>query len=403
MYRKIQGTIDYYNDEIGMYNYLIDSFRKILSLFNYKEFNTPMLEYVDLFKRSIGDLTDIVEKEMYVFTSASGKQIALRPENTAGVIRSYIENNLSFTPGLKRYFYIGAQFRRERPQKGRLRQFHQVGCETIGSNSPFLDAEIIYMASEFLNKINVNNFEIQINSIGCMKCRPLYLEKLKLYYNDVLDEICQNCNNRFEKNLLRLFDCKNNDCQKHKVNAPKITDNLCEECSVHFDNLKNAMNLYNLKYNINNTLVRGLDYYTNTIFEFVNNELGAQNAVLAGGRYNYLIGLLGGKDEPAIGFAAGVERLILSLSDNFVQYNDKKIFIALQSNNAYGFAVKIASDIRKNKNIAVEINCLDKSLKAQMRMANKLNFDYLIVLGEEEVKTGNYKIKDLKTGTEEVW
>lgn len=401
MLKKIQGTTDYFSDELNKFNYVIDSFKELVLLYNYEEFNSPMLEYVDLFKRSIGDLTDIVEKEMYVFGSSDKKQVALRPENTAGIIRAYIENNLHFIPGLKRFFYTGAQFRRERPQKGRLRQFHQVGCEVIGSDSPYLDAEIIFMASKYLEKIGIKNIEININSIGCLNCRKKYLEVLKKYYQSVKSDICENCQNRLEKNTLRILDCKNDKCGKYKLEAPKITDNICQDCEKHFDYVKKTLDVYKLKYNIDKFLVRGLDYYTKTIFEFTNNDLGSQNAVLAGGRYNYLITHLGGRDEPAVGFAAGVERLILSLSNNYFINRNKKIFIAIQSEEVYNSAIKLADILRQKKNMAVELNYLNKSLKAQLRIANKRNFDYLVVYGDEELKTGNIRIKNLFTGIEE--
>jgi histidyl-tRNA synthetase len=401
MYKKIQGTIDYFGDKILKFNHIINTFKNIVSIYNYEEFLSPVIEYADLFKRSIGDLTDIVEKEMYIFNSSSGKQIALRPENTAGLIRGYIENNLHFVPGLKRYFYSGAQFRRERPQKGRLRQFHQVGCEVVGSNSPLLDAEIISMASKYLKKLNITNIVININSIGCKNCRSVYVEKLKKYYNEIKNDICQNCLNRLEKNPLRILDCKVQQCQQHKNNAPKITDNLCSDCEQHFEKLKKTLDDYKLEYTINKFLVRGLDYYTNTIFEFTNNDLGSQNAVLAGGRYNYLIKHLGGSEEPAVGFAAGVERLMLSLNDDFMQPKPKKLFIAIQNDTAYDFAVKLSEKIRLTEKVAVELNYFDKSLKAQLRIANKRNFDYLIVIGDSESETKTFRIKNFNTGKEE--
>ncbi|HOK39454.1 MAG TPA: histidine--tRNA ligase [bacterium] len=399
--KKVQGFLDYFNNDIILFNYIIEKFKTIVAKYNFQEMITPIMEYVELFNRTLGSGTDIVEKEMYIFNSSKEKQIALRPENTAGIIRAYIENNLSHNlSGIKKFFYIGPMFRHERPQKGRLRQFYQLGCEVIGSHSPYSDAEIIMLANNFLLSLNLYNIELHINSIGCNTCRKEYLKVLINYYEQQKENICENCKIRLQKNPLRLLDCKEEKCIAIKNNAPKINQHICNDCKSHFENVLKILNNFNIKYLINPFLVRGLDYYTHTTFEFINKNLGAQNAVLAGGRYNDLIEILGGEKEPAIGFAAGLERLLLSSQNLEIKSNQKKIFIATYNYNAHDYALQIAEKIRKINNYSVEINFLDKSLKAQLRTADKLDFDFVIVIGDDEINSKKFKIKNLKTGEE---
>lgn len=398
MIQKVQGTLDYFGDDIIKFNYIIDEYKRILKLYNYEEFITPIIEYAELFNRCIGSETDIVEKEMYIFNSSTEKQIALRPENTAGIIRAYIENNLSFVSGLKKFFYVGPMFRHERPQKGRLRQFYQLGCEAIGSSSPWIDAEVIITADKFLKRLGLDQIELNLNSIGCAECRKEYLEKLKNYYSRYIDNICMNCKNRLSRNPLRVLDCKEEKCSIIKNNAPAITDFLCKNCEENFKMVLSVLEKNKINFIINKFLVRGLDYYTNTTFEFLNKNLGSQNAVLAGGRYNNLIQILGGNDEPAVGFAAGLERLIISLSDKNIKSDEKKIFIATYNKESFDYAFELSEKLRDMNNLCVEMNTSDRSLKAQLRTADKFDFDYLIVIGDDEIKSKKFKIKNLKSG-----
>ncbi len=377
--------------------------RKIYSNYGYKEIITPIIEYTELFQRSIGNYTDIVQKEMFTFTDRKGRSISLRPEGTAGVIRAYIENNLAYLAGIKKFFYFGPMFRAERPQKGRYRQFYQFGTEAIGSDSPLLDAEVIKMNLELFKALGINNIQIKINSVGCKNCRNKYTEKLKKFLQQRIESLCDDCKVRSEKNPLRVFDCKNPQCQLQYNKAPVIIDNLCSECSAHFESFKQFLNYMEVKYIIDPKIVRGFDYYTRTVFEITSESLGTQNAILGGGRYDYLVQHLGGKPTPAVGAASGVERLLLLLDEKNkkLKFSEKiSIFVATTENVPQQIILKIVELLRKN-NIVTFLSYSKRSLKSQLNEANKLNVNYALIIGEDEIKEKSLILRNMKKSFQE--
>jgi len=310
--KTVRGFRDLLGEEAKKYRLVVDTARQILQRYNFEEIILPTVEYTQLFTRSIGEATDIVEKEMFTFTDKGGRDVALRPEGTAGAVRAYIENRLYADGTYKKLFYEGSMFRHERPQKGRYREFHQIGAEILGTANPLADAEIIKIADEILKALKVPA-TIEINSLGCKKCRPAYREALLEYLNSRREELCEDCQRRLERNPLRILDCKEEGCQLIASQAPKITDYLCEECKAHYESVKNYLTALGVEYRENPHLVRGLDYYSKTVFECISEELG--KTVIAGGRYDYLVEELGGPPTPALGFAAGVERLALLVKE----------------------------------------------------------------------------------------
>ncbi len=396
----VKGTRDILYPETEFLFELQNKIHNTFSAYGFEEISTPIMEYTELFKRSIGDFTDIVQKEMFTFKDRKGRDICLRPEGTAGVIRAYIDNGFAFKSGITKLYYSGAMFRAERPQKGRLREFHQFGCEAVGSNSPLLDAEIIKMNLELLNNIGLDNLKLKINSVGCRDCRKDYLEGLKNFLMDNYNELCDDCKVRAENNPLRVFDCKNEKCQDIYSNAPMLTDNLCESCNAHFEEVKKYLDIMNIKYEIDNKLVRGFDYYTNTVFEITTGVLGAQNAILGGGRYNYLVEHLGGKPAPAVGAAAGIERIYIALTEsNKIKpgKEKKRIFIVTAGDVDISVKLKVA-DFFRNNNIPALFSYDSKSLKSQFKEADKLKCNLVVVIGEEELKDNKITLKDLNTG-----
>ncbi|MBU4342600.1 MAG: histidine--tRNA ligase [Candidatus Omnitrophica bacterium] len=394
MLKALRGTKDILPDEARLWQYIEASSRYIFSIYGYKEIRTPVIEEASLFIRSIGNATDIVQKEMYVFTDRGGRQIALRPEATASVVRSYIENSIGNKEGLSKLFYIGPMFRSERPQKGRQRQFHQLGVEAIGSDAPLLDAEIILLAGDLLKKLNIHNFKIKINSLGCKKDKEKILEDHRKAIKPHLKSLCDECNERYEKNVLRVFDCKNPECQKivSKIDA---ANSLCKDCEGHFKSVKSALDELKVAYEVDPRIVRGLDYYTKTVFEIVQEDLGAKDAICAGGRYNNLIQDMGGKSTPATGFAFGIERLILAIKDSDVKSGPSlDAFIAIVDKDKFKQGFALLSSLRK-KGIACDIDYEDKSLKAQMRKAEKLGARFVIIFGGDEFKKGKVALRDM--------
>lgn len=395
--KAVRGTKDIFGEDVDKIDFVIETGKEVFGNFAYKHLVTPTFEETSLFKRGIGEETDIVEKEMYTFEDKGGRSITLRPEGTASVVRSYLEHKIYGKEDFTKYFYYGPMFRYERPQAGRYREFYQIGAEAMGSNSPVLDAEIIYMAYSFLNKLGIEDIEVQINSVGCKNCRKIYREKLQEFLKSKLDNLCGDCKIRAEKNPLRVLDCKIETCREELKEAPILLDYLDEDCASHFEELKKYLEVFEVPYVINKRLVRGLDYYTNTVFEIVTNKLGSQGTILAGGRYNNLIEEIGQKDVPAIGFAAGVERVSMLLGDIETENRLKKVYIAWLGDENKEFAFQMMKKLR-DSGIKVEIEFESKSIKAQMKKAGKLGVKYTLIIGEEEKLTKQLTLKDMDEG-----
>ena len=391
--KVLKGTKDILPQDIEMWQFIEEKANRVFSSFGFKEIRTPIIESTDLFSRGVGETTDIVNKEMYTFEK-SDRSITLRPENTAGVVRSYIENGMSRLSAPVKLWYKGPMFRYERPQAGRQRQFHQVGVEMFGIKQPQADAEVILTAVNFLKSIGLNDLEVEINSLGCPKCRAVFKENLKEVIRPYLNDLCEDCQERFEKNPLRLLDCKVPDCQeiysKPEIQKVITSDFLCEECSEHYTQLKKYLDNLDVKYSENKHLVRGLDYYTRTVFEIKSNNLGSQNAVCGGGRYDNLVSELGGEPTPAVGFAMGMERLISLLPEKTPSLSDAFIV----SNNPVE-AFKLAQYLREN-NINTEMDLSNKKFTKQLEKASK-TAKYALILGEDEIANKQVSVKNLET------
>jgi histidyl-tRNA synthetase len=375
----------------------------LCQLYGYQRLDTPAFEDASLFTRSIGEGTDIVTKEMYVFEDRSHNKLALRPEGTAPVCRAYLEHGLSNLPQPVKLYYFAGIFRYERPQAGRYRQHYQFGFEAIGEADPALDAEVIDMAWQFFKSQGLEELYLYINSIGCKTCRPAYLKGLKSYYAKLVKGLCQDCQMRFEKNTLRLLDCKQPTCQEAAEAAPKSADSLCAGCGAHFAAVKKYLDSSGLPYQVNHRLVRGLDYYTKTVFEIQPPGEGSQSALGGGGRYDDLIEELGGKPTPAIGFASGMERVVMNLKRQKVAVPDAQepeVFIACMGEQAKLEGVKLASALRR-EGIAVAGALSDRSLKAQLRQADSLGSRYAAIIGDDEVKSGSVTLRDMGTGEQQ--
>lgn len=390
----LKGTKDILPQDVEMWHFVEENALKVFSSFGVKEIRTPIIESTDLFQRGVGETTDIVNKEMYTFEK-SERSITLRPENTAGVVRSYIENGMHRLPAPVKLWYKGPMFRYERPQAGRQRQFHQVGVEMFGVAQPAADAEIILMAENFLKSIGLDELDVEINSLGCPKCRAQFKENLKNVIRPYLNDLCEDCQSRFEKNPLRLLDCKVPTCQeifaKPEIQEVITSNFLCEECTQHYEQLKNYLNELNVKYSENKHLVRGLDYYTRTVFEIKSNNLGSQNAVCGGGRYDNLVEELGGESTPAIGFAMGMERLISLLKEK----EPSKIDGFVVSNNTTE-ALKLAQELRL-QGFNIEIDLSNKKFTKQLEKASKVA-NFALILGEDEINNNKVSVKNLVTG-----
>ncbi|MDD3655225.1 MAG: histidine--tRNA ligase [Atribacterota bacterium] len=401
--RLPKGTSDILPTKIDYWYYLENTIKEVLQNFGYREIRTPAFEYTELFVRGIGESTDIVNKEMFTFQDRKGRSLTLRPEGTAPVVRAYIEHNLSRENLLSKLFYIGSMFRCEKPQAGRYRQFNQFGLEAIGSSLPIIDAEIIAASLAVYKKLGLTDLRLMLNSVGCRQCRTDYLKALRYYFQEKKSLLCPDCQLRYDKNPLRILDCKKEQCQIEIKKCPSIFDYLCEDCATHFSRLRYYLDNLDITYQINPLLVRGLDYYTKTAFEILSGELGAQNAVGGGGRYDYLSEELGGKSTPAVGFAAGMERILETMIKQDIKipvWGGIKIFVTTTSQDQIIFALKIANQIRA-MGISTEMDFLGRSLKAQMRMANKLQAPYVIILGPEELKKNKVIIKNMLKGTQQ--
>ena len=401
--KAVKGTKDILPWEIPLWHQIETLCKELFASAGYQEIRTPVFEKTELFARGIGEFSDIVSKEMYTFQDMGGEWLTLRPEFTASVIRSYIQHHYYQRASLHKLWYFGPLFRQERPQAGRLRQFHQFGIELIGSGYPEADAEIITLACDFYKKIGLKDWELHINSIGNTKDRLNYIEVLKKSLTPYVDDLCPTCQDRFDKNILRLFDCKNELCQQIlDTHAPKIIDYLSEKDKAHFEEVCEYLDLQNVPYQINSKLVRGLDYYTRTTFEIKSNHLGAQDALCGGGRYDNLVEELGGPSTPSIGFAAGVERLIMALEAEekaSVQLSPPDLYIAPIDNQAYKGIVKYCTHLR-NQGFIIETDLLRRSVKAMMREANRKQARFVTVIGSEELNSGTLTLKHLETGQE---
>jgi len=368
---------------------IFDTARKIAENYGFNYIETPVLEETSLFKRSVGESSDIVNKEMYQFTDKGGNDVCLRPEGTAGVVRSFIEHKYDKAQTPKRFWYFGPMFRYERPQKGRLREFHQFGIESFGEPSIYEDINIIAMAADIFDALGID-YTLKINSLGCGECMPKYREKLVEFLNNHKENLCEDCQRRITQNPIRTLDCKNENCRIILKDAPKITDNLCENCQKDFETLKKGLENLGIKYVVDKNLVRGLDYYTKTTFEFVSTEIGAQSAIAGGGRYDRLVEFLGGKPTPGVGFAIGIERIM-----ELVKTEEKRkgIYIGVMLKDALEFAQKEAKKLRKNEKVYFEPKV--KSLKAHLKAADKGNYKKAMIVGEEELKNKTFFEKEL--------
>lgn len=398
-----RGTRDILPGEVENWRYLENLARELCRMYNYAEIRTPIFEYTELFQHGVGEDTDIVSKEMYTFQDKGGRQLTLRPENTAAVVRAYLENRLDAAPQPIKLYYIGPMFRYDRPGAGRYRQFHQFGVEAFGSKEPSLDAEIIYLAYEFYHRLGIGGLELEINSIGCSTCRPPYRIKLKNHFKTYLNSLCVDCQKRFEQNPLRILDCKEENCRRTFTGVPALKDNLCQECDTHFTLLQQELTVLALPFTINSFMVRGLDYYTKTVFEFNSPHLGAQNSLGGGGRYDDLVETCGGQPTPGIGFAIGLERVLLALEEEGRGYeiNHMEVYLAQIGEKNLPLAGKILRDLR-NAGISCDRDYLGRSLKAQLRQANRLSVTLTLFLGGEELKDDKVTLKIMSSGEQEL-
>jgi len=398
-----RGTKDILPETIGQWLYVEKTVRDICELYGYKEIRTPIFEHTELFLRGIGETTDVVEKEMYTFTDRGKRSLTLRPENTAATVRAYLEHKLYADIAVNKLFYIGSMFRYDRPQAGRYREFHQFGVEALGTLNPAIDAEIIMLAVQFLKALGLNELKLALNSVGCPNCRPVYRERLQAFFSDKLEELCPDCRSRYDRNPMRILDCKNEHCKELSTGAPNITDCLCEECTDHFEQVQSLLKEAGIEFELDPRLVRGLDYYTKTAFEIQYAPLGAQSAVAGGGRYDGLIEECGGNPTPAIGFAVGLERVLLALEKQALlpevsQSTD--VFVVALGEIAQKPAFKLLCDLR-GKSIKASMDFAGRSLKAQMKQANKAMARYVVMLGEDEVNDSCVILKDMITSDQE--
>jgi histidyl-tRNA synthetase len=397
----VKGFKDILPQETGKWQYIEGVAREIFTAFGFREIRVPILEKTDLFRRSIGEGTDIVEKEMYTFADHGDEYVTLRPEATASIVRSYLEHTMYAVDTVAKLFTIGPMFRRERPQKGRYRQFHQINVELIGLDDPRTDAEIIIMLTQFLERVQLSRLKLQINSLGCAACRPAFKKALTDYLQGKEAGLCEDCRRRADTNPLRVFDCKVTGCGELIDGAPRLLTFLCKVCDDHFIKVKDALDVFAIPYEINTKMVRGLDYYVKTTFEVITEHLGAQNAVVGGGRYDGLVKSLGGPDVPGIGFAIGCERLV-SLSPlkdtDFLTHPD--IFIAALGNEAQKLAYKISNGLRI-RGMQTEVDYAGKSLKSQMKRADKLHCRYTLILGEQEITENKAQLRDMRNATQQ--
>ncbi|MDD5097218.1 MAG: histidine--tRNA ligase [Candidatus Omnitrophica bacterium] len=398
MFKRVPGTKDILPNEIISWQSIESKARDIFSLYNYQEIRTPLIEEAKLFNRGLGESAEIVQKQMFLIHNQEDTY-ALRPEGTAAIVRSYLENNLDKTSGFTKLFYIGPMFRLERPQKGRLRQFHHIGCEVIGSEDPCLDVEIIALAQHLLKSMSIENYKIKINSLGCPKDKAGLTATLKKALQDNSQGLCPDCQERIKKNVLRVLDCKNEACQKIVRDLKLNSTHLCAECAANFEAVTTGLKNLNVPFQVDPFLVRGLDYYNRTVFEISHPELGSQDAIGAGGRYNNLVSELGGPNLGGMGFAFGVERLLLAAKNLPVSLNNNLVYLISLGEQAKKAGLKILDTLRKN-NIAGDTDYLNKSLKGAMRAANDAQAKYVLILGDDELKKDIITVKNMSSGAQ---
>lgn len=397
MIRAIKGTRDILPPSSSVWNFVEEVSRDVFRRYNYQEIRTPVFEETALFARGVGEETDIVSKEMYTFADRDETSLTLRPENTAGVMRAYIEHRLDQVPGVKKLYYIGPMFRRERPQKGRYRQFFQIGAEAIGSESPYVDAEVIEMVVEILERCGVKGSHLLINSVGCPKCRPVFIEKLRERLAEVAPGMCADCRRRAETNPLRVLDCKVPEDQPVIETLPSILDHLCEECRSHFDTVRSSLTDRGIAYEVKPRLVRGLDYYRRTTFEITHGALGAQSAMMGGGRYDGLAEAIGSKvPAPGIGFSIGEDRLVMTVEESRPAQPTLDVFVAPMGETAAREAALIARELRA-LGLSVEVS-VDRKLKRSLEVANKSGARYAVIVGDDEIAAGTVQWKDMASG-----
>ena len=398
-----RGTKDILPAQIKDWIYHENKIRNICKRYGYEEIRTPIFEHTELFQRGIGEGTDVVDKEMYTFEDRGGRSITLRPENTASAVRAYLQNKLFADKSLVKLFYIGSMFRYDRPQAGRLREFHQFGIEALGEENPAVDAEVILLAVDFLHSLGLNDLKLKINTVGCPKCRPVYRQKLQHFFSDIIDELCGDCKSRLNKNPMRILDCKVDGNKEFMEDVPKIKDCLCDDCRDHFNSVKNFLTSAGVDFEVDNKLVRGLDYYTKTAFEIHYEPLGAQSAVAGGGRYDGLIEEIGGSPTPAVGFATGIERILNALEmQNLIPDSNDKIdaFIVAVGDDAEKSAFELLIKLRRAGLIAT-MDFAKRSMKAQMKQAGKSNAKFALILGDDEIKNNTVTVKNLTTSEQQ--
>lgn len=400
MIQKPKGTKDILPDEVFKWQYIEEKVKKIFENTGMKEIRVPVFEHTELFSRGVGETTDVVQKEMYTFEDKGGRSITLRPEGTAGVVRSYIENGMASMPTPIKLWYEMAMYRYENVQKGRLREFRQIGTEILGTSSYLADVEAIMLGVRIFEELNIPNVKLNLNSIGCPECRKKYQDALREFIRPNLDKYCDTCKTRYEKNPMRILDCKEKRCKEMNQGAPIILDYLCDDCIEHFENVKTMLTKLGVDYEIDAGIVRGLDYYTRTVFEFVSEDDGL--TVLGGGRYDGLVKEVGGQDTPAVGFAMGVERL-LEVFDRYnkdlVKEKSMDLYIANIGEKANDFATKLVLELR-NAGVFVEKDICERSLKAQFKYADKNNAKFVLTLGDDEVEAKKARIKNMQNGEE---
>ena len=396
-----RGTNDFLPGESEKWQYIEQLCREVCAEYGYKEVRLPMFEHTEVFLRSVGETSDIVEKEMYSFEDKGFTHVTLRPEGTAGTVRAFLENKLYADPQPTKLYYMGPMFRYDKPQAGRYRQFNQFGVEVFGADHPSIDAEMIAMAVEIFKRLGLKGLTVKVNTVGCGECRPHHMEELKTYFRQYKGQLCETCQDRLERNPLRILDCKEEGCKQVAAGAPTTIEAACDSCSDHFDKLKDYLTAIGVNFEVDTNLVRGLDYYTKTAFEIVINSVGsAQNAIAGGGRYNGLLGQFGGEDLPGIGFAIGMERLLLTLKEQGIELpvsSYPSVYIAPLGEAAQKEAFVQALELR-NRGIYTEKDYLGKSLKAQMKAADRFHVKYTVIIGDSELEKGIAVVREMETG-----
>ncbi|MDR0653680.1 MAG: histidine--tRNA ligase [Synergistaceae bacterium] len=399
-----RGTRDILGDESWKWARVMEVTGSVADDFGFREVMLPIFEHTELFSRGIGDTTDIVEKEMYTFTDRGGRSITLRPELTASIMRSYLEHDMRRGPQPVKLWGWGPMFRHERPQKGRYRQFAQIDFETLGVSTPMADVEIIDLSMEIYRRLGLSNLQVVLNSVGCPKCRPVYREVLKKYFASSFDALCETCKSRFDRNPLRILDCKNDACGEITESAPAVTDYLCDECGVHFKAVIRGLENLGADIKLDNRLVRGLDYYTKTAYEILSGDLGAQNAVCGGGRYDNLAEAIGGPSVPGVGFASGIERIVITMEAQGAYMGKEPapiVYVVTSGQTAEGEAALLAHDLRA-RGVSADLDFMGRSMKAQMKTASQTGAKFVCILGEDEIASGAVTVKDMSDGTQEM-